>query len=304
MISIFTENRPDSIFSIGHWANLLNKKSNGPDSVKESIKRGFNSLKVPYNVNPSALQTGDTVLVLSGIDLLKHAIKLKRIRKIKKIVAGPNIAMLPSQIISLNNSNLIDIYIHPSAQIIKWWNYLDPDFRIKQKVWYAGVDSDYWEVSKKTKEQILIYKKKCPDTLFNTVKKCLEKSDLPYEIIEYGKYSTSEYKSLLSKSSLVIYLSESESQGIALFEAWSCNTPTLVWNRGFGTWDKYRFSASSSPYLSKSTGTFFKNIQEFEPNFKKVLNEIHRFHPKKWIISNGTDKVTTKKLLKIINNIK
>jgi len=281
------------------------KLSGGPAAVARSLMAGFKKLKINYNHNPKfdAL-VNKTVVVLSNPDALRRAIELKRKNKIKKLLAGPNLMMLPSQVTSIIDHRLIDIYLHPCKQIIKWWVLLDPKFSIKHEVWFAGVDPTYWKIPAGCKKnRVLIYQKKCPDELVKNTIKHLRQSGFSYQVIKYGHYSASHYKSLLTKVKLMVFLSESESQGIALFEAWSCNVPTLVWDRGFGTWKKYKFTISSSPYLSKATGLSFQNAYDFEQRLKSMWQNLNMFRPRDWIISHGTDTITAKNLVTIIKKI-
>lgn len=307
-ITILTEPSGRSLIGQARYlySNLMKRRvKSGPAAVVRSLVSGFDQLGVDYNFNPMVTkEIGKVVVVLSNFKALEQAIDLKRTKIIDKIIAGPNIAMLPNQITSLKDSVLIDVYIHPSISVVKWWNSLDPKFCVNQKVWYAGVDAGYLSAYEDQKRQILIYKKKCPEVLFRGVVKHVSELKLSYGVIKYGRYSMSEYKSLLSKSTLMVYLSESESQGIALFEAWSCNVPTLVWNKGYSFWKKYRFSSSTAPYLSETTGAFFKNISEFKIELEEMQERIYKFHPREWILLNGTDMIAARKMLEIIDNIK
>ena len=53
---------------------------------------------------------------------------------------------------------------------------------------------------------------------------------------------------------LAVFLSSSESQGIALAEAWSMNVPTFVWNpKPKELNGRYFPSVDSAPYLTPET---------------------------------------------------
>jgi hypothetical protein len=56
----------------------------------------------------------------------------------------------------------------------------------------------------------------------------------------------------------MIYFSSTESQGIAMQEAWSYDVPTLVYSQPYYFIKNKRFNASSSPYLTKYCGFFLE----------------------------------------------
>ncbi|MCL5784049.1 MAG: hypothetical protein M1142_01680 [Patescibacteria group bacterium] len=290
---------------IYHLIHDLNSQ-NGPKAVQQNLIKGLNTLKINYNCNPILKNSvTESVVVLSDVNTLKQAIQLKKAGKIKKLIAGPNIAMLPQEISSLNNYQLIDLYIHPCQFVIDWWLKIKPNFSVKQAVWYAGVDENFWKPLKNQliSKKIMIYKKTYPTKLLNTIISTLNEKSLAYEVIDYGKYNIEEYRKKLRTTSYAIFLSESESQGMALFEAWSCDVPTLVWNRGYFRWNEYTAPASSAPYLSNLTGLTFSGGQDFI----KSLEEMEKIHkqvrPREWILKNGTAKISASNLLKIIKNI-
>ena len=281
------------------------KKSSGPNSVFCNLVNGLEKIGVDYNYNPFSLENvGDSVVVLRDIKALKQAIQWKRNGRIKRLFAGPNVAMLPSEITSLPSSNKIDIYLHPCQWVINWWNSIDPEFPIKQHVWVAGVDTEFWQspLKKKSRQKsVLIYKKKCPDEIFQSCIRIAKSMGLDVFKIRYGSYSIKEYKAKLGQVDFVIYLSESESQGIALFESWSCNIPTLVWDRGFFKWEGYSASASSAPYLTNMTGHCFSGAEELEQSIQYMLDNLDEFQPRSWVLKYGSDEVSARCLLKILN---
>ena len=101
----------------------------------------------------------------------------------------------------------------------------------------------------------------------------------------------------------MIYLSESESQGLALQEAWIRNVPTLVWDGGYWQCGKYKWQGSSSaPYLTKDCGMFFKGKEDFINKFETFLKNLPNFQPREYSLENFTDETATKNYLKIIND--
>jgi len=276
----------------------------GHYAVTRSLVEGLKKIHAEFNYNPSKIdKVGKVVVVLSNIEALRQAIKWKKEGRIKKLLAGPNLAMLPSEIKDLEYYQLIDAYLHPSQFIIDWWSSLDPNFGIKQVIWFAGVNQNEWFTDQQTKYNILIYEKKCQSTLINYIKDYLTVNHYQYSIIKYGEYTKEQYKIALANSKLVIYLSPSESQGIALFEAWAANVPTLVWNRKYFKWNNYTGPGTSAPYLSELTGQAFQNQKEFISQFNSIISNLNLFKPAQWIKSNGTDEICAQNLIHLIKTI-
>ena len=100
----------------------------------------------------------------------------------------------------------------------------------------------------------------------------------------------------------IIYLQASESQGLALQEAWSYNVPTLVYQNEKMVYKGYTIEAEklSAPYLTNEAGQFFTL-----DNLKEILSNLNlnNFDPKRYCEDNLSDKKSTQKYLAIIRNI-
>ena len=282
--------------------------SSGPDAVLKSLINGFNRLNVKYNLNPKKIkEIGKTVIVLSNIEVLKQAIELKKNKKIKKLLAGPNLVILPSENKDLICSKYIDTYLVNSEWTKEMYIKDAPELKNKIVIWPAGVDTDYWEPGKEKKDYVLVYIKSAAKKIVKNAINLLKENNFTIKIIRYRKYKPDEYLRFLQKSKFAVFFSGSESQGIALFEAWSCNVPTLVWNKGYvviSLSEKEkgeRVPASSAPYLTEKTGLFFKNISEFKTVLEKFRKKFEKefFQPRNYIINNYTDILSAKILLKI-----
>lgn len=280
---------------------ITSLKYSGHYAVTRSIVNGFKKINISFNINPNKKNISEIVYVPSGVEALKYAIDLKKDGKIKKIIAGPNIAIFPDEIRKIKNYKYIDLYLQPSEWVINWWKEIDPWFPIKIKSWYAGVDINFWKPKSNHKKNILLYRKNVPENFYNEVKKFFEINNFNVKTIKYGKYKKNDYLKTLNKSQCLVHLTESESQGISLAEAWATNTPTIVWNP-----ETYIYQGiccnkcSSSPYLTKETGEFFKNINDL----KKIFSNWNpnRYSPRTWVIKNMSDEICSEKLKKLLIN--
>lgn len=276
----------------------------GPEAVLGSLIRGFDKLKVDYQLNPQVNEISDIVCVLSGVKALKWAIEAKKKGKIKKIIAGPNIVITPEDASGILLDEAIDLVIVPSQWVKDFYTSFKPGFDKKIRVWAAGVEIP--PQSKEKRERCLIYKKNVDKELFSFVVKYLKSKNIDYKIIKYGKYKKEKYFEVLKKVKFAIFLSQSESQGLALQEAWIRNVPTLVWNRGYFEYKgvgRKVFGNISALYLTEECGIFFRDKEDFKNKFNIFIKNLSNFKPKEYVLRNFTDEISAQNYLKIINEL-
>lgn len=273
----------------------------GPDSVLSSILRGLNELNFPFEYNPaiSDIKPDDIVLVNGSIEALKRMIKEKQRGRFGKLVTGPNMVVTPDDYEGVINSPEIDTILQPSDWVKDFYVSVSPQLVDKIKVWPAGVsvppDSD------KRRSEILIYlKHTLEEKQLDLIKKSLGAH--PYRIINYRDYKQSDYFYKLEKAKVMIYISLSESQGLALQEAWVRDVPTLVWDRGLWEYNGYSWKAKkiSCPYLNDMCGMTFSNISNFKSAFDSCLDRLDQYRPRQYVTQNLTDKKSVELMLDII----
>ena len=102
----------------------------------------------------------------------------------------------------------------------------------------------------------------------------------------------------------MVFLSQSESQGLALNEAWMLDVPTLVYNGSHMKARGYEFAESSpAPYLSPQSGLFFFGESDFLPRLDEFLARVTQFTPRLYHEQNFTDGICAQKLLNILNTL-
>jgi len=273
----------------------------GPEAVLESLIRGFDKLKIDYQLNPKASEIRDnsTVSVLSDVKTLRWAIAAKKEGKVKKIIAGPTIAM-PLDANRIIFDNTIDIFIVPSSWVKEFCDFFCPGFRKKIRVWAAGVENPQ-NFQEKPRKGCLVYKKNVDKELFDFIIWYLKSNNIDYKLIKWGRYKKENYFEILNKVKFMIYLSESESQGLALHEAWMHNVPTLVWNGGHLKTKVYEWTGSTpAPYLTEQCGMFFKNEKDFSNKLSIFLANLNNFCPRDYSLKNFTNEICVSKYLNII----
>ncbi len=282
---------------------VRNSKRNlksGPQRVCESIlNANFQDEIVEVNHKSTSWPNKESKVIIVKDDLSQIPKKLVDILGECEVLIGPNIH-LGNDI----NKNLIRM-IKPRALLVPC-SWIIPAIRyrdevqdtLRLRIWTAGIDTKAWNPrAKRKKYQYLVYVKNTE--AFNLIaeyKKVLDDLGWIGETIEYGQYSERKYKKLLSRSQFVIWFGNTETQGIAQFEAWSMNIPTLIHNIDSYTVNNKTFAASSSPYLTPMCGRFFNSYDEPMEIISKWIQDLPSFQARKWVQDNHDIEISAKSL--------
>jgi hypothetical protein len=282
--------------------NFLTKSHLGHPAVTKSLIRGLKLKKFFHNFNNYNQINYDICWVLSGVDTLKYALDTRD--NYKFLVVGPNVVNMPNDENNILINKKIDLILVPS----KWIKCAYEDFINKKKIicWYSGVNEKFFnsKATKKVTRKVLVYSKTPNHNLLKKIKILLNKNNLEMILIKYGAYTQANFKKALSTVDFAIFISQSESQGIALAESWSMNVPTFVWQKKILKINNVNYKyTSAAPYLSAKTGNFFNNIQQLNKIVKDYYKNRLKLVPRKWILKNMTDKISAKNILNILNNL-
>lgn len=301
MVYLFTET-----FNFGsrvkrHLKKILGREIRGPQAVERSLITGLKDLSVLFNVNTTLEKPILTAGVLSNAQTLRWAIKEKTKGNIKYIVAGPNIAISPNDDNAIWRDPALDSIIVPSEWVKKHYIQEAPELEKKIRIWPAGVALPKALKSEK-KYDFLVYNKINKDILNLSIVRHLRNKGFKVVELNYGTFKQKDYFNLLEQSKYEIYLSESESQGLGMFEAWARNVPTFVWDRGFWETATYRFEGvTASPYLSDKSGMRFKDFEDFKQKIGIFINGM--YSPKQYIQENFTNEISAQRYLEIYNSV-
>jgi len=291
MITIYTRSRSFLTKEFWKWvARRLLRKYSGPNAVEDSLLRGLKKLNVPFKRNTEPAQ-GDVALILSGVEALSEAIALKQIGRIKKIIAGPNIVAHPRDADGAMLSTDIDIILVPSQWVADLWIHEAPELAEKIRVWPAGVQLS----APSTRDGIpIIYDKLRSPELVAQIQDRISAC----HIFTYGTFKQQDYLSALADAPYLVYLAQSESQGLALQEAWAHNVPTFVnkstrWESADTSWEAPQINA---PYLTPELGAVFNSIDELTELFSHTTN----LNPKEYCDVHLSDEASTRILLNLL----
>ena len=267
---------------------------NGPQSVAFGLMRGFDLIGQEFLFNPCEEEVTRYVGVLSNPDALRWAISAKRNRRIDVLVVGPNVVITPKDEGEILLSDEIDRIITPSPWVSELYVSFDSSIKERLVEWPAGVDLDFWKPLERNRSKYwLIYDKSGNggERELKGVQNFLSLRGIRHKKIVYGRYERIQYRKALRNAEAMIVISASESQGIAQFEAWACNIPTLVWDRQTWEYSGVTFKSeavSSSPYLSTECGERFSGMHEFAKVFSSFSQKLSKYSPRKYIENHFT----------------
>lgn len=274
----------------------------GHIAVTRSLVCGLRELGTHFNYNPVSLSdVGDVVVVLSDVDAVRQAIELKRQGKIKKLLVGPNVVEMPTEHGNLLASPEIDTCLVPSDMTVAIYAHLAPALVGRIIPWYAGVDTTFWSPLNRvpTSKRVAVYWKNAPKTFCVQVERLLIAHGYEPVRIVYGRYNKKEFRRQLRESIFAVFLSITETQGIALAEAWATDVPTLVWDPQIEHYYIRGLQTTAAPYLSKEAGDRWKELGEFESLLGVLPDCIDGFHPRQWVMRHMTDRVAAEMLIRL-----
>lgn len=275
----------------------------GHQDVIDSFLRGSAAYQdVEIRVNPSRkLAEGSVVYVPSGWKALRDAIALKRAGKIAKLITGP-----VGDHIDDYNSIILDESIDVCVVPCQWYKEkceqeaVSKNLRFDNiRVWPVGVDHERWTpLNAKLDVQAgkaLIYIKGRGASVLALVEDAVRSSGIEYQKIFCGSHVPDDYKAKLEWCDFVIYLGYSETQGLALAQAWAMNRPTLVYEPDTIT----SLGLEAAPYLTSDTGKRWKNVEEL----KLLLHDMPAFSPRRWVLEHQTNAIAFGNFLRIVEDI-
>jgi hypothetical protein len=286
--------------NIKKMARVVFQRKRGPSSVSSSIIRGFATLKTNYILNPpfSVITKEDIVIVNESLQALKECVAID----CSQLIAGPNLVIHPYDCNKILLNPSISTILEPSLWTANFIATEAPEIKQKIVIWPAGVEIPPMNPKAEKLIDILVYLKNPCDVLTTeTILSILANNKLTYKVLYYGSFNQSDYFKLLEKSKALLYVSHSESQGIALLEAWARDVPTLVYNRGYYFYNNRRHDDEniSGPYVTSECGMFF-NDTNLDQSLQEFMSNLSRFSARNYAQINFSDTTTTTALLSII----
>jgi hypothetical protein len=216
----------------------------------------------------------------------------------KGVIHGPHI--------DFRNSDISNISTNPNI----YMNFLSPWLKSLGDIIYPGkntlalpfpVDVNRFQPAEKNGEPVIYFKRRDRSILdrFLEYRKCNN-----YKIFDYSAgYNEDDFKDFISKAPYCVWIGCHESQGFALQETLSCNTPVFVIDAKslrdeVGVWDNWMpdidLKATSASYFDSTCGITSDSL-EFDTAFPDFINNIDTFRPRDFIMRTLSPKACIKK---------
>lgn len=209
-------------------------------------------------------------------------------------ILGPGLLDHPSERPELMRDPRFRYYIGPCEWEMEMFRRRYGDAMM---LWYAGFDLDEWPDTRAHAKDVdvLVYDKirwnrdELVPALLEPILDTLRARGLRVEVVRYGRYDHETYRALLSRSRSMLFLCESETQGLAYQEAMAMGVPILAWDNGFWLdpnrerWEKDPVPATSVPYFSPECGERFRDLGEFEPALDRFLSRLDTYDPRGYV---------------------
>ncbi|CAN5654327.1 glycosyltransferase [soil metagenome] len=278
----------------------------GPYAAGRSLVRGLEELAVPVSYNPVTRSVGSIVVVAEGVEALRRAIQWKRTGRCSSLLAT-TVGDFPADFGGIMLAPEIDVCLMPSAWMAQSWCEDEPHVARRLRIWPAGVDEAYWRPRRSQRragKRVLVYWKTEPDAFRREVESVLRQFGWDPVTLRYGRYSQAEYRRRLSSAEFAVFISRSETHGIALAEAWASDVPTLAWDPGRLCYRGRDFSTvSSCPYLTDDTGRRWASLDDLRGILDEMPRRLGQFQPRNWVLENMTDAVRAAHLLEIAASV-
>jgi hypothetical protein len=269
-------------------------RPSGLDKVQINLCLGLDKLGVHYELNlPFGQLTDDDRVGVLGNG--RHC--LEGYDHSNPIVAGVGLMTHPSEWPTLCDEFPVKKYLQHS----EWANDVyRPYFGECCAIWPVGIDTEAWSPSVDTPKtnDFLVYDKihwnheTLAVELVNPIMEQLERNGLSFEVIRYGHYKPSEYRTILNRSKAMLFLCEHESQGIAYQECLSSGVPILAWDQGWCldpnrfAWGHPKIPVTSVPYFDGRCGVKFSSIADFPDALSQFMEKLtsDQFFPREYIV--------------------
>ena len=276
----------------------------GHHAVTRSVVEGLRAIGADFNHNPRSFDQLARVVYAPANEALRQAIALKRQGRVDYLIAGPVNALFPSEADGVLRSPEIDRLIVPSEWVLAFYRDDTPQLIAKTRICAAGVDETFWTPSAPVSKRVVVYWKSGDQEFCDEVERHAARLECETMRIRYGAYERDGFKRALNGAAAAVFLSDFETQGLALAEAWSMDVPTAVWDpQGRAEWRGRAFqSRSSCPHLSRATGLAWQTLEALDSALGLILRERATFHPRQWVLDHMTDAVCARILYDVIRD--
>ena len=264
---------------------FVNRVDRGPQVGITSTYKCIENFKVVRKYNPD--WSGEKIWIPAG--RLNQSLNLPFIPSNEcQIVYGPNI-----HIEYFENKPYLDnkevTFLVPCDWVVKIAKKYLPQANIV--VFPYGIEIPEINLLRKSEEIIVYVKNEINRTKLETeiqiVNDFAKNNNLVVKYFEYGMYKKSQFLESLRTAKFAVWFGQTESQGIALMEAWSYDVPTLV--RRKDSWvdpDGDVFAAEAAPYLNSKRGLYTKSELLRASDLERFVAQLEEYNPRQSLVGD------------------
>jgi glycosyltransferase involved in cell wall biosynthesis len=233
-----------------------------------------------------------------------------------KIVYGPQLWVIPVPPIVGKFDEKIKhrcVYNALSQWVADYVREMTTDFVVPIHLFPFSVDINKFAPLNNNeikKFDCIVYIKRRTKRLIDYTLSLLKEKGLIYKEFVYGSYNENDYLDCLQNSKFILTLDAHESQGFALEEAMSTDTPLLVMDAtsmydetcdGINSTYQYlkpkNLYATSVPYWSDECGIKITQEVEMSDAIDKMMLTYKSYNPRNYIVRTLSDEVCMKRIL-------
>jgi hypothetical protein len=268
--------------------------------VFNNLIAGLNQLNIKVSLNQKEEMNG----CLDGGALSDHLPG--------NTLIGPEIMVLPTEM--LDPWKKWKYWTQPAQWVVDYMRTFQETKDNMMFVWPVGVDTERFNDLGRNKSSFkhdcfIYYKnvtKQTPESKLNWVKSELEKRYLSYKVFSYGSYGEEEFVKATKECKFGIFLTGTESQGLAVMEVMSCGVPIYVFDEKTFLYGDYTFSnnnVSSCAYFDNKCGVRSTD-NTFNTFDNEFIKKIDTYDPRSFIVDNHSLKAGAKRYFDILTHIK
>jgi hypothetical protein len=283
----------------------------GHPTLTSSLLKGLREIGVNVRFNVDFGVTGESrVGCLADPQISRGLLQLRAKGEIERLVIGPNTHVSPLECGPTDLLRYADAILCPSQWVVDYQQKLVGATDLPFRIWAAGTDTSHWSPKKYDCANIvLIYDKQGSKDLVEEAMRGVESAGAKSILISYGSHTSLEYRALLDLVRAVVYVGGSESQGLAIQEAWSMDKPTFVYSPpGFfihfpnsrpRLWlDESEMSPA--PYLTPACGALWRTSSELSQLIAE--SESASYAPRHWVLANMTLEIAAQRYLDLFTS--
>ena len=266
----------------------------GTWKVCNNLLKGLDELKLPYRVNPpqgECLYNG----ILQGYGWAWD----KKMAELN-ILWGPNITVFPREAPWCFGK--ISRHVVPCKWVEQCYK-TDKNMLADLHIWPVGVDTEsYYPIKKKkTKDCLIYYKTATRQRTENDITIAINELNArkqTYSIIRYGSYTDAEFREACLTHRWMLVLAGTESQFIALLEAYSMGIPAYILDMNvfkYGGVEYTDAEYTTAPYTDERCGIVGKTYERID----EFLSCLGKYRPRDYVESE----LTLAKCAKLYYNI-